>query len=463
MNHPITPDPTGKPSQVQHKRKRSTGGHVRGHSTAPDATGKPARPVKKPAKPYKDFPLFPHASGRWAKKILGRMVYFGKWDDWQAALDKYLEQKDDLHAGRTPRVSVEGVTVKNLLDRFLTSKLRLRDAGEITPRTFGEYHAVCDQIAAAFGLRRLVIDLRADDFEALRADLAKRLGPVALGNTVQRIRTVFKYAYDSDLIDRPVKFGTVFKRPSRKVLRKVRNERGPRMFTAEELRKILDTADSQMKAMVLLGINVGFGNSDVGTLPQSALDLEGGWVTYPRPKTHVRRRAALWPETVDAIREALAHRPKPKDTADDGLVFLTKYGHRWFTGTPNNPLSHEMAKLLAEAGVEGKRRNFYALRHGFETVGGASLDQVAVDFVMGHAADDGDMASVYREEIDDSRLLAVARHVHDWLFPPAGKAKKPGRGTDKPASKVRHTGRNDTPVDRHQDDEERPALRLFAG
>jgi hypothetical protein len=126
----------------------------------------PSRPrkQKRPAKPYDDFPLFPHATRRWAKKIRGKLHYFGPWDDWQAALKKYQEQSDDLHAGRTPRAQAEGFAVRDLLNHFRTSKKRLADAGEITPRTHAEYIATCDRIVAAFGATRLVLDLVAEDF-----------------------------------------------------------------------------------------------------------------------------------------------------------------------------------------------------------------------------------------------------------------------------------------------------------
>jgi 2'-5' RNA ligase len=47
------------------------------------------------------FPLHLHKTGQWAKKIRGRRVYFGQ--DKESALKKYLEQREALEAGRTPR------------------------------------------------------------------------------------------------------------------------------------------------------------------------------------------------------------------------------------------------------------------------------------------------------------------------------------------------------------------------
>ena len=42
-----------------------------------------------------------------------------------------------------------------------------------------------------------------------------------------------------------------------------------------------------------LGVNAGLGNSDCGHLLKRHLDLTGGWLNFPRPKTGVSRRARL--------------------------------------------------------------------------------------------------------------------------------------------------------------------------
>ena len=96
-------------------------------------------------------------------------------------------------------------------------------------------------------------------------------------------------------------------------------------------------------------------------------------------------------------------------------MFVTKYGQGWNgTTTSSRPLSAEFHKLLVKLGLHRNGLGFYALRHTFETIGGDSRDQVAVDYIMGHSRND--MASVYRERIDDARLVAVVDHVHEWLF-----------------------------------------------
>ena len=74
--------------------------------------------------------------------------------------------------------------------------------------------------------------------------------------------------------------------------------KGRKLFTADEIRRIIDAAGLQLRAMILLGINAGFGNADCGELPLSAVDLETGIIDYPaRPKTGIARRCPLWPET----------------------------------------------------------------------------------------------------------------------------------------------------------------------
>jgi integrase len=358
------------------------------------------------------------------------MHYFGRWEDGpDAALAKYLEQKDDLHAGRLPREEREELTVKDAVNAWLAARRARVEAGELAELTWEHYKTGALLAAAVFGKRRRVADLSPADFARLRKCMADRWGPLRLGVMIGYVRSVFRFAFESGLIDRPVRFGPDFIKPTMKVVRLHRAKQGPRLFWAEEVRRMIEAAGQPLKAMILLGINGGLGNTDCGRLTQAALGLDGGWLDYPRPKTGVARRLPLWPETVAAVREALAARPAPARPRDAGLVFLTAYGRSWARDTSDNPLSRQFARLLHKLGINGRKGSFYNLRHTFRTVADETRDQPACDYLMGHA--DRSMAGHYREKIGDDRLLAVAEHVRAWLFGKQEPAAAPGQ-TDLP-------------------------------
>lgn len=391
-------------------------------------------PTGAPEKPTKDFPLFAHASKQWAKKIKGKMYYFGPWSDPQGALERYVADRDDLYAGR-PRRRAGELTIADLCDAFMAVKRQRFEGGEITERTFKECDESCRRAMKILGATTAVASLRPTDFDRVRGVLSKRYGLVRLYNEVGSIRAIFKFAYERELIEKPIRFGD-FKRPTRKALRIARQknvtDNGLKMFSADDLRRVIEGATNgvkspdgaslfhanpQLVAMIYLGINCGFGNNDCVMLPQSALDLAKGWVNFGRPKTGTDRRCPLWPETVAALKAVLADRPAAKEATDDGRVFITKYGSTWGAkSTCDSPISKEMAKLLKALNMKRRGVGFYALRHTFQTIGNRSLDKDAVRYIMGHAESAGDMSAVYTEERpDDKRLRAVTSGVRQWL------------------------------------------------
>jgi integrase len=413
---------------------------------------KPRRKPTKPEKPFEGFPMFAHSgSGQWAKKIRGRLEYFGSWrldPEGTSALARFSHEWSFLKDGRTPPpIDIgNGCTIKALVNDFLHSKDEKLRAGELSPRTFRDYYKSCERLIEHFGRPRLVTDLRPDDFRSYRAVLAKRLRVVSLRNEINRVCSVFNHAHDNNLVEKPVSYGTAFDRPSAKALRKNRNEAGAKLFERDEILRVLGyppwapAADIQLSAMILLGVNCGFGNSDVANLPRSALDLNGGWVVFPRVKTEIPRRIPLWQETIAAISSALAVRPAPADSTHRDRVFLTRLGKPWVrvqpkvrkqeadasseTGpevaVPIDAISGQFGKLLGQLDINGRRGlGFYTLRHNFETYAGECKDQVAVDAIMGHV--DSSMAATYRHRISDDRLRAVVETVRAWLFtcPPA--------------------------------------------
>jgi len=90
------------------------------------------------------------------------------------------------------------------------------------------------------------------------------------------------------------------------------------IFTSEDIRRLLNVADVQMKAMIWLGLNCGFGCTDCAELRWSDINLANGRVKLARKKTGISRDLPLWPETIKSLKKV------PRTSK---LVFYTSRGN----------------------------------------------------------------------------------------------------------------------------------------
>jgi len=167
-------------------------------------------------------------------------------------------------------------------------------------------------------------------------------------------------------------------------------------LTWEQINALVKVADPVDLCVLLLGLNVGFGPTDIGELRFGAVDLDAARLTDTRPKTGITRDFALWPETVTALRAYLAeHRGEPSSE---------ELADRFFIGRQGNPLCWERIgddgkrirgdavhnrwdKLVERAGLDlPKGSGAYCLRHTYATlIGGLSTDPREVQAALAHA------------------------------------------------------------------------------
>jgi integrase len=385
----------------------------------------------KPKKPWDSFPLFAHASGTWAKKIDGKHKHFGPWSKPRDALKAYNIYMGDARLDVRPvKPKLGGGTIEDVADAYLTGQHDKARAGKMRLRSYRD----CDSAVMAFvdtvGANRPAETIRPDDFAA-HARVLSRLGSYAYNRNVAIVRGMFKWAYGSELIEHPARYGESFSIREESAKRRERRasdlEHGKRLFTADEAAKLIETSVPPLRAMILLGINCGFGNTDVALLAWSDLDLRSGWYEAPRQKTMIDRRAPLWPETVEALKAMRNHRPKAKDPADERLVFLTHFGVpfvRERSTEKDDVIQHVsvvdsvallFGRLLESLKMKQRGRSFYALRATFRTWAVEVDKEIAAKRIMGHAFEG--VTSAYVRGVSDHDLLAVSDHVRAKVFP----------------------------------------------
>jgi integrase len=370
------------------------------------------------------FPLSWHkATGQFYKRFSGKFVYFGR--DPDAALKRYLREKDYLLAGQPVPEESDRLTVRRLVNEFLATKEARIKSGQLSKRTFGELLAVGRTLAEVFG-DRSVPTLAPRDFETLRSRFPSG-SPVVLKNKLIRVRSIFRYATENGMIDKPVRFGTGLDLPSKSELRRHRGKQAVPLFTADQIRMFLDGrestekpgeriagADAKMRAWLLLGLNCGFYASDISALEHR--HIIGEFVDFPRPKSGVPRRCWLWHETREALAAAVE--------STDGLMFRNERGRKLLEPTEGDggrcdAVSNRFRSLKRRLQFKGDTAGFKNLRHSFRTIADGAKDEPAANLIMGHA--DNHISDTYRHTIDDERLRAVSEFVRRWLWPNANE------------------------------------------
>ncbi|HBG27645.1 MAG: hypothetical protein A2Y10_10415 [Planctomycetes bacterium GWF2_41_51] len=191
----------------------------------------------------------------------------------------------------------------------------------------------------------------------------------------------------------------------------------------EELEKLFSVAGVVDTALLLLGLNCGFGNTDIGTLKLCDIDLEAATVSHPRPKTGVERNFCLWPETVDVLKTYIAnYRGKPLNSKISELVFVGKRGRPLCLEQIDEEGKHKrsdaikMRFMRLYEKAELKRpygRGFYSMRHTFATlIGFGSNDLREVQAALGQRSIS--IQDVYRHDRKQKAIKAQKR-IHRQL------------------------------------------------
>ena len=328
------------------------------------------------------FPLTLHPTGQYCKKIRGKIYYFGS--DKKQAIENYLEQAACLHGSQSnvSRVLNDSMTLKQLCQMYLKYQFTKVQNNAITAGYYNDQIDSLKKLSAFVGYSRLIKEISTLDLQNYKRKLQGRYySNHRLNLHISSLKTLFHWAKKNDILENIPNISAVSRS---KIIHKPRY-----IFTCEEIKTFLKLANTQMKAMIWLGLNCGFGCIDCSQLQWKQLDLEKGRVVLPRGKTGVSRNLPLWPETIKALKK-VPNKGK--------LVFYTSRGNPFVRTvykvdadgngkyTTINAISTMFSRLIKKSGLDvPKGTGFYTLRRTAATMAARSGDPFAVQRLLGHA------------------------------------------------------------------------------
>jgi integrase len=283
----------------------------------------------------------------------GKRVYLGS--DKEQALVRYHRMGLGLES--VPRESPPQMEIKmkELANRFIIAQQANWRNPDTTLKCYtawlGRFIKDHPRLKAA--------DFTVEKFATWKLSLRKRdYSPESINHYLSAVRAMFIFAEEAGLLEKAPK------------LRRIKNERIPKtgsrekpLYTLDDLHKLLRKADLNLRTMIMLALNCGFGPKDLQDLTWD--DIQGERITLPRSKTGICQTYLLWPETeklLDEIREQramLVARMAKRGVhhSDYGHVFVTRFWRPW----NKDAVAEQFRKLCKQAEVTCY--GFYRLRH----------------------------------------------------------------------------------------------------
>ncbi len=282
-----------------------------------------------------------------------KRIYLGS--DKEEALKKYHRLELDSEIIQKEQAPPPEITVKELANRFIASQLANWQNPKATLPCYRQWlgRFIRDHP------RLRVADFTVEKFASWKLSLQeRRYSPESINHYLSAVRSMFVFAEEAEYIEKAPK------------LKRIKNARIPRtgskdkpLYTSDEIHRLLENADSHLKAMIMLALNCGFGPKDLQDLTWD--DINGERITLPRSKTGVCQTYLLWPETQELLDEIRKERAlliirmdrRRVHHSDYGHVFVTRFWKPW----SKDAVAGQFRKLCRKAQVACY--GFYRLRH----------------------------------------------------------------------------------------------------
>jgi integrase len=239
---------------------------------------------------------------------------------------------------------------------------------------------------------------------SFRNALAAKLSSKTVNHDLKAVRMLFRSARRDGLItEDPAEFVEPVRRENRPA------EKTRRNFTLEELRVVLDAADSEWRSMILFGLYTGQRLGDIATLCWSNIDLSKGEL---RLRTRKTARTMILP-----LAEPLRHHLENLDPGVHPEIPLHPRAFALINSQKKSSMiSRQFGELLAQAGLrehkphrsEGKgrggRRTVDALTfHGLRRTATTLLHEAGIPAAVAQALIGHDSEAVHELYISVGR------------------------------------------------------------